>query len=77
MRLNDFSRREILERAGASRDDNASVTVDGESASRPTNSESMYSEAELKRAERRMCRERERKRKKLFMNQFFELTVAE
>lgn len=37
---------------------------------------SMYSEAELRRAERRMYRERERRRKRKVVNQFFDTGVA-
>ena len=60
MHLNDFARREILQ----------CVTAAGGS-----NTKSMYSEAELMRAERRMFRERERTKKRIIVNQFFQTTA--
>jgi len=74
MYLDDFTRRQILQCASISDSDSdidslTAATVDGGSNFK---SKSMYSEAELRRAERRMVRERERRKKIVVLSKFFQ-----
>eukprot|EP00558_Chaetoceros_sp_UNC1202_P002792 CAMPEP_0197248408 /NCGR_PEP_ID=MMETSP1429-20130617/38747_1 /TAXON_ID=49237 /ORGANISM="Chaetoceros sp., Strain UNC1202" /LENGTH=102 /DNA_ID=CAMNT_0042709613 /DNA_START=271 /DNA_END=579 /DNA_ORIENTATION=- len=65
MRLSQDVRRDILSYVGTTTEDAARASCEN---SNPI----AYSEAELKRAERRMGRERGRRRKRALVNKFFE-----
>jgi len=55
---------------------NSNLIVDGEEIAIATDSlDAMYSEAELKRADRRMSRERDRRRKRKTVQCFFDTPV--
>ena len=67
--MNEFARLEILQCASTSSVSLSATNVDGRGNPRP-----MYSEAELKRAERRMERERTRTKKRIMNYALFQQT---
>jgi len=69
LHLNEFARLEILQCASTSSVSLSATNVDGRGNPRP-----MYSEAELKRAERRMERERTRTKKRIMNYALFQQT---